>query len=456
MKRLVCVFIASVFLLSACSREANLLEPSPQPAGAHVSIIETETVTGGKETPASTSASVAKAEPNTVFRYPDPMPSSMDYPVPEEDLLIPLDYVREHMTVLDMDYSSEEAIEAIDAIFDQYDIFLTGENHAVKANFQIQEYFIHYFYEKHGVRYFVLEDAYCSAELMNEYLRTGDETIIDLIISGLQSSAPSAASNEYVTFYHNLYHFNVGLPENEKIMILGVDIQHQKKAGDVYIKRLLPEADAPLEIKDSIDRLKGRDGYSGALLYDIMNDMKQNERYYAEYLGDRFFYFRLGIESILQSYECYRDDKKFNLLRECAYVNNFMALWEHYGRPKVYGNIGGSHADSYDITGRFYHDFTFASYLQHDFPGTKDRVFNIKILYDNCFTIYSGKEQAVHTSPLVTAQEVSADPSKFVFVDVSAEDSPVWIEEADRSYYNYGFMGYIVVYDSPASTPYQQ
>lgn len=51
-----------------------------------------------------------------------------------------------------------------------YEIYLSGEGHAVNMNFAMQKYLLQYFVEQHGVRYFLMEASFSEGELLNQYL----------------------------------------------------------------------------------------------------------------------------------------------------------------------------------------------------------------------------------------------------------------------------------------------
>lgn len=73
-------------------------------------------------------------------------------------------------------FTDEHAMDLIDT--DNFDLFISGENHAIEKNFKQQLFLIKYLRENANANYILAEDGVGSAGLMNMYLQTGDEQIL--------------------------------------------------------------------------------------------------------------------------------------------------------------------------------------------------------------------------------------------------------------------------------------
>lgn len=83
-------------------------------------------------------------------------------------------------------FTDAKAMDLIDT--DKFDLFISGESHAIEKNFRQQLFLIKYLHENANVNYILAEDGVGSAGLMNMYLQTGDEQILKDIFAELRGT----------------------------------------------------------------------------------------------------------------------------------------------------------------------------------------------------------------------------------------------------------------------------
>ena len=200
---------------------------------------------------------------------------------------------------LDINDLSFKSISLLDGDLENNQIFLTGESHGTKASYELKEYFTHKVFcrKKQSAKYIIYEGGFCTAELINEYLKTGDMEIINYIMSNLRGTQ-SYTKNHYESI-KNLYKYNQSLPEDRRLQLVGIDIEHQPLIARRYITSLLPKDEAPSELKEMIEHVKkiSRNNYQKNCK-EIIKILENNQESAKEYLGNNYDNFLFGVKNL--------------------------------------------------------------------------------------------------------------------------------------------------------------
>ena len=95
----------------------------------------------------------------------------------------PADFVQRNYATLDLaDDSDLSSFGLLDPYIKKTSIFLTGEYHHTSLNTAVTLQFVKCLNQKAGVRYYILEMGDSPARLLNSYLDSGDEQILDQIL----------------------------------------------------------------------------------------------------------------------------------------------------------------------------------------------------------------------------------------------------------------------------------
>ena len=153
---------------------------------------------------------------------------------------------------------SFEELNELDEDLENYKVYLTGENHGTELSYEMQKSMTKYFVENHGVKYIILESSPAEAELLNDYLETGDVKELKKIIRTFNGSFAYNQDNyDLFKFY---YEYNKELPGDKKISFIGIDINHQPQFVAMYIKKLTADlGEPPKEIHSGLRRRMVRD-----------------------------------------------------------------------------------------------------------------------------------------------------------------------------------------------------
>jgi hypothetical protein len=281
-------------------------------------------------------------------------------------------------------------------------IFLTGEVHNVEANHILRMNFLKYFKEKTDFKYYLCEMPYSSSYFMNQYLESGDETLLKQIYN------TSDWTQENYSHWTELYEYNSRLNEDQKIHVVGIDIEHDYINSYRFLEVILPRKEVPEEIKESITLLKETYELLKSSFQNkykapknaklLLADIEENRTVYMDYLEDDFIYFELVIQNVLNGQEAYKhhhDTAEWNNTRDLMIYENFVKIDALLPPNKYFGQWGVAHIFQHKDKDIMW----FASYLNSDESKYKDKVLSIAYNYLNCEMMASG----------------SATPVKFVF-----------------------------------------
>lgn len=273
-------------------------------------------------------------------------------------------------------------------------VFFTGEQHATQKNYDVRFKFLKYFNQTDGIRYYLAEAGYGNCCIVNRYFETGYEEYIRKIMNPLKGTANYTM--ETFEFWKKVRNYNLSTQEDERIIFIGVDVEHQVDTGVFALYLLLPansgnEPPFISMIKDLFAELDAydfkRENYRSGMFDDIrtliMNisgELEADETPYRDYLGDDFFDFVMIVNNCLASYSFY-DSGHDKRIREEAIYTNFLKVYENlpdFIPKRFYGQWGGYHIYQESLE----NDKRFATMLQHrNESPVKEKVISIKILY---------------------------------------------------------------------------
>ncbi len=269
-----------------------------------------------------------------------------------------------------------------DSVVTNSEVLFTGENHGVKENVDIQLNLFKYLNKKYKTNYLLLELGYSTSQLYNKYLESGDIEILNNIFKWLKGTY--YWTNEQYNKWINLYNYNQLLPDEEKIIVVGVDVEHQYFQAIEYLDDILPTTEPPAEIKNLIDELKSIRATSSStgsqiktLAENITNSMKNNHSLYEDYLGESYFDFEIVISGIDKLFE-WSDSKDYNI-RDGYMYDTFIKQYSKLPSGKYYGNFGSAHIQQRIIGGTNW----FAGRLSSEGSPVNNRVHSILFLYKN-------------------------------------------------------------------------
>ncbi len=304
-------------------------------------------------------------------------------------------YIGKNSSTIDFtNYENYSALEIFDDSVKDKKIVLTNEEIGIKENAQIQYKFITYLMDTWELKYYLVDIGYAEAAIINEYLRTGDETLLE---------SYAFIGDSKLDMLKKLYQKNSQLDDNKKLNVVGIGINESLEFIDLYFKRIINRNPALTEmqienINKFLENLKSEEIITNIsndeelskrneiILKHIDNfysDINGNEKEYKEALNDDLNNIKIVLNNIKKMQEMmkiyYQDDsnnKNGNEKYSQYLYDNLNSLYKSMNMKRCYINLPQVFTYQHEI-------------LDVDFLGAKiakdkkfkDKVLGINVIY---------------------------------------------------------------------------
>jgi Erythromycin esterase len=273
-------------------------------------------------------------------------------------------------------------------------IFLLGESHGVAINEDLDLALFRYLHRTAGVRVYFSEISYAQACLLNRYLETGDEELLDFLFGEFRNT--SFRTREHREFIHKLRAWNASLDRRNRIRMVGVDVEHQPRIAMRFLSDLVAAAsrEVPGDIAATVARLDGfRDSPSvtaSGFAPELVSSIERHTAEYSDLLGDRLLDFEIVATNLQNGAEFYgnRDRRKAGAIREQAMYDTFRRLYPSFAGEVCYGRWGADHI----IQRQFQGHEPFAAMLNRPESPVAGQIISIQPIYQHSHgTVSSGE-----------------------------------------------------------------
>ncbi|MES2265889.1 MAG: hypothetical protein V4520_03955 [Bacteroidota bacterium] len=274
-------------------------------------------------------------------------------------------------------------------------LFMIGEGHGIAYSYDIQYDLVNYLRQKAGVKYLFMELGYLDGIILNDYLKTGND-----------STYTSAFQKYNGTYYYNksvhelfkkLYKLNKTLPDNRKIVILPVDIEHGYRKAIQYLQtRIFTSDNAKTTVGQALSKLDSEKGIGKELAAEIVRlypIYKADIANYQKTLGPRFddadFLMRNTYEMLNIALKKAADTRRDSVMLENF---NIYKKRYHLENEKLVGLFGGFHVKQTDQP----NDIRFASLLKRS--GAVKGICSALMVYNGGYIMMpKGKSDTTNT-----------------------------------------------------------
>ncbi len=231
-------------------------------------------------------------------------------------------YLEKNKTVLDTNFE-------LDKSFYTKQLYMVGEIHGFAKSPEIDFTLFKHLNQRTGVRVYMSEVDYSQAYFLNQYLETGRDSIINY---ALQNWLVVQAQNnkDYYQKWKKLYNYNLSLPKDKKIVVLGCDVLSDMKLFKHHLKILLDSEDyidvfaSATKRKEFVERIRH-------FRSDEVKQLRLKEKYPYTYSDIDHL-----METLLQTEEKGREAKIFNNFKRMVDINKL-----HH--EKIYSFYGNFH-----------------------------------------------------------------------------------------------------------------
>lgn len=353
-----------------------------------------------------------------------------------------------------------------------YRVFLAGEYHAQTKGYQSKKMLIQYLHEKQDVDYLICELGMGQGFLLDDYIQTGNEENLIFMMEELEGTL--AYTQDEYQLWKWLYDYNQQQPENDKLHIIGLDIEFQKKTSARGLSLLLDNSVTPAkEIQPLIERIKESDGTA---VKEFPQALEKYPEQMKEVFGENFPWaeqYAKNVAATNQFYDWMEEGKtNFHQIRDDKMTDNlFFAMEQLPEDAKFFGQFGAEHILQSEMITTFVLQENynrFAMQLQEDDSPVKGEVCSI-------YLVFLQKSQSPRSTNyyLMNESEIPIDS----FQDYYAQDTFIPLDEKGSPFTRYGeeqvqdregsdnkatmgltdyFQKILLLPDSEACEPYQQ
>jgi hypothetical protein len=225
--------------------------------------------------------------------------------------------------------------------------------------------------------------------------------------------------------------WNLTLGKQERVRVVGVDIEHQVRISIWHLAGLV-KSPAPAAIRDVTSRLaemaatKPADADIQNLAGELIASLQEHPREYADLLADRLFDFELVAANLQRVAEYYAGKKSgtYNALRDRAMYDTFRKVEARMPGAKFYGRWGNAHVSQlrYDNAG------WLASLLDRPDSPVAGKVVSIWPLYQNSEQLLSSgnrySTRSLSDNPALLKPFIEAAASQVALFKLTGPDSP--------------------------------
>jgi hypothetical protein len=265
----------------------------------------------------------------------------------------------------------------LDSSFYKNDFYWIGETHAIKYSYDAQWALLKQIHKKVGFKYYLLEAGYISELFLNKYLETGDEKYLNMEFNATEGTM--GYNIDAYEFYKKLYHYNQELSKDKKIEIVSIDIEHQYKETDKYIRSLFHNTDLPKDTSDFINVfLRSKEDYKN-LYNKLYIDLSSDSAKYQMILKSDYSMFWYLVRNINYLFLA-RTSTNFNQTRDSLMFENYKIRLQTYdfNKSKVFAYFGTAHC----FLEKTKNTNWIASLIKNSDPALKST--SLMMLYSDC------------------------------------------------------------------------
>ncbi len=340
-------------------------------------------------------------------------------------------------------------------------VVFSGESHGMDINYDLELAFIQYLYKNNNMRNLLVELPLSFNYDLREYMKSGAEEILDIIMSRLKYT--SIWSTGYKAYLKKLYQFNSTLPDQEKLNFFCLDIENDLNQSLTVLTRLesFKKYAALPEISNYLISLSNRLDTT-----NVIHLMKMCEAIKSQFSPGDSEFFRNLVDNILFSRSVNQAEmfkKMFD--REEFIYSNFIRTAPQDNKGSYYGEWGADHTFRYK---QMNYKNSLASLIHYtkDTPFYKS-VYTILYIYPHSVVMgkdyktnsnenyFRYKNQKIDYYPYINPGRIKS-PS---LVPVDKAQSPYQKYQIFPMYYISGqpstkfFQGLVIVNKAKASRP---
>ncbi len=231
-------------------------------------------------------------------------------------------------------------------------IFMLGEMHGTSNSYRMQEVLADLLKAKTNFKIYILEVDHIFAQRANDYLKSGDETVLKNAFEAIKGGF--VYSRDYYNVFVNVRKINQNLKPQDRISFIGVDkVSPTRRAFSYFIdfvKRSGYKKNSDATLDALIYKPDDKQVYNS--IQKMGQDLKSDEKKYRKIFGRNFWEYKFLIENFVASYEINQvrnvkplSEAEVENVRDAQMAKNFAAFYESLKlqNTKMIGFFGREH-----------------------------------------------------------------------------------------------------------------
>lgn len=245
---------------------------------------------------------------------------------------------------------------------DSNQVFVLAEHwHNIQSVPKATMKVLRYLHENGNVRILAIEQGASVAHMINNYLQSGDTTMLRDVIRNTMFWG-----KENWSFFEELYQFNQALDPEERVFVRSIDIEYKMESAIFVINELIGDREIPESLQGTLgvfqkifeDTRSHRESYQGlsvmyyydrelieSLVLITIDELERKSEAYTEFFGDDFVQFATMIlemdDGLTFDYTNPNNNYKF---RDRLIYRKFTSLVEEFPDTGILCVIGMRHA----------------------------------------------------------------------------------------------------------------
>ena len=271
-------------------------------------------------------------------------------------------------------------------------LILVGEIHGFHEPSVFDVDFFKYLHENHNVNHYIAELDFVQAQLLNDFLYSGEEKLLQRILENW-AVIQGRNNKDYFEKYIQLQQYFQQLPENEKFKFVGIDRIQDENLVKEYLNSFYPS--------DSWGNKVEKDGST------LNETIEELTTIYSQNTDTLFLlsHLKKNAEYILN---------KEN--REEIMFQNFHSLFSYnkWSESKLYGFFGLYHVFQYRIN----NSHPLASKIRKSNLGLENKILSINFMMNDSYMVMPSNQlpEFMREKGAYTRIPVSADNMLFMYI----------------------------------------
>lgn len=316
-----------------------------------------------------------------------------------------------------------------------YRVFLAGEYHAQTKGYQSKKMLIQYLHEKQDVDYLICELGMGHGMFLDDYIQNGDDEKLKFFMNQIENTM--AWTKEEYEFWQWLYEYNQQQSEQDKLHIIGLDVEIERypKCTIKGLSLLLDDSVAPAEeIQPLIERMKQGDE---TVIWEFPKVLEEYPDQMQEAFGENFPWAEQYAKNVEATKKYFELDKSKGVnahqIRDNAMADNLCFVLEQLPEDaKFFGQFGGAYVIQSAIdTGNGFDECydRFAMQLQEDDSPVKGEVCSI-------YMVFLQKNEDSRWG--YSYMEYQSEMPIYLFRNYYAQDTFIPLNEKESPFTRYG------------------